>query len=116
MSNDTNTARAAMRHLGAWLATGLVLLLLNACGGGSDSIENQIVVRKTMVVGSAEEIAQKRNATKSVKKNKLNASVLHTKHVKGVPVSDDAPHPYILSSGHISCMNTSSATPMGLTS
>lgn len=107
MTPDKNTPGTVMQSLGKWLVAGLVLLLLNACGGGDDSKLgiNQVVARKTMVVGTAAEMAQKREATKSAK-NRLPASVTHKKHINGVAVADDAPHPYIMSSGHI-LVNTS---------
>lgn len=91
-----------MQQRGSGLAVGsmalllmLLLLLLNGCGGTA-----QVPAQKIVVVGTAAEMTQKRDATRS-RKNRQHTGVLHSKHINGVAVADDAPHPYILSSGHI---------------
>lgn len=81
-------------HWAIW--TGLAMVLV-ACGNGGKGIPPE---QKRVVIGTADHIKTKRESTHRPSKP-LPRGVTHQRLKNGIPIADDAPHPYILSSGSV---------------
>lgn len=78
----------------AWMGLALVLV---ACGNGGKGIPPE---EKRVVIGTAAHIKAKRESTHRLGKP-LPFGVTHKRFKDGKLLADDAPHPYILSSGSL---------------
>lgn len=87
-----NVKRVLYRAICAGLASVLV-----ACGNGGKGIPPE---EKHVVIGTADHIKAKRESTHRAKKL-LPMGVTHERFKDGKLLADDAPHPYIFSSGNV---------------